>query len=82
MTCALKNLKGCLPDREKRNFHSDGLMKPIAALGAFLKPALVIVDSICGDLNFEEGEIPFKQTVCCWVRIRFRWMLTDVSSWV
>ena len=24
MTCALKNLKGCLPDREKRRFHSDG----------------------------------------------------------
>jgi len=58
MTCALKNLKGCLPDREKRKFHSDGLIKPIAALGAYLKPALVIVDSICGDLNFEEGGNP------------------------
>lgn len=58
MTCALKNLKGCLPDREKRKFHSDGLFKPIAALGAFLKPSLVIVDSICGDLNFEEGGNP------------------------
>ena len=58
MTCALKNLKGCLPDREKRKFHSDGLIKPIAALGAVLKPALVIVDSICGDLNFEEGGNP------------------------
>lgn len=58
MTCALKNLKGCLPDREKRKFHSDGLIKPIAALGAYLKPDLVIVDSICGDLNFEEGGNP------------------------
>ena len=58
MTCALKNLKGCLPDREKRKFHSDGLIKPIAALGAYLKPKLVIVDSICGDLNFEEGGNP------------------------
>ena len=58
MTCALKNLKGCLPDREKRKFHSDGLIKPIAALGALLKPSLVIVDSICGDLNFEEGGNP------------------------
>ena len=58
MTCALKNLKGCLPDREKRKFHSDGLIKPIAALAAYLKPSLVIVDSICGDLNFEEGGNP------------------------
>lgn len=58
MTCALKNLKGCLPDREKRRFHADGLIKPIAALAATLKPKLVIVDSICGDLNFEEGGNP------------------------
>lgn len=60
MTCALKNLKGCLPDREKRKFHTDGLIKPIAALGACLKPALIIVDSICGDLNFEEGGNPIQ----------------------
>ncbi len=60
MTCALKNLKGCLPDREKRRFHADGLIEPIAALGAALKPALTIVDSICGDLNFEEGVNPVQ----------------------
>lgn len=60
MTCALKNLKGCLPDREKRRFHADGLMKPIAALGTALKPDLVIVDSLCGDLNFEEGGNPVE----------------------
>ncbi len=58
MTCAIKNLKGCIPDHEKRRFHSDGLIKPIAALSAVLKPSLVIVDSICGDLNFEEGGNP------------------------
>ena len=58
MTCALKNLKGCLPDREKRRFHSEGLMQPIAALGAALRPGLIIVDSICGDLDFEEGGNP------------------------
>ena len=60
MTCALKNLKGCLPDKEKRRFHALGLMKPIAALAAVLKPRLVIVDSICGDLNFEEGGTPVE----------------------
>ena len=60
MTCALKNLKGCLPDREKRRFHADGLIEPIAALGATLKPALTIVDSICGDLDYEEGGNPVQ----------------------
>ena len=60
MTCALKNLKGCLPDREKRHFHAMGLTKPIAALGAALRPRLIIVDSICGDLNFEEGGTPVQ----------------------
>lgn len=60
MTCALKNLKGCLPDREKRRFHAMGLTKPIAALGTALKPRLIIVDSICGDLNFEEGGTPVE----------------------
>ena len=60
MTCALKNLKGCLPDREKRRFHALGLTKPIAALGAALKPGLIVVDSICGDLNFEEGGTPVE----------------------
>ena len=60
MTCALKNLKGCIPDHEKRRFHSDGLIKPIAALASVLKPDLVIVDSICGDLYFEEGGNPVQ----------------------
>ncbi len=58
MTCALKNCKGCIPDQEKRHFHSMGLHRPIAALAAALKPELTIVDSICGDLNFEEGGTP------------------------
>ncbi len=60
MTCALKNLKGCLPDAEKRKFHTEGLMKPIAALAAALRPKLTIVDSICGDLDFEEGGNPVR----------------------
>ena len=63
MTCALKNLKGCIPDREKRRFHALGLTKPIAALGAALKPRLVVVDSICGDLCFEEGGTPVQTNV-------------------
>lgn len=58
ITCALKNLKGCIPDHEKRQFHAEGLFKPIAALASALIPNLVIVDSICGDLYFEDGGNP------------------------
>lgn len=58
LTCALKNLKGCIPDREKRRFHSLGLHRPIAALNMALKTNLIVVDGICGDLTFEEGGNP------------------------
>lgn len=58
MTCALKNLKGCLPDGEKRRFHRLGLIQPIAALASALRPDLTLVDSLCGDLNFEDGGNP------------------------
>lgn len=62
MTCALKNLKGCIPDSEKRRFHTLGLHKPIAALAAVLarNPLLTIADGICGDLSFEEGGTPIQ----------------------
>ncbi len=58
MTCCMKNLKGCIPDSEKRRFHTMGLDKPIALLNTVLRPALHIVDSVCGDLSFEEGGNP------------------------
>ena len=58
LTCALKNLKGCIPDSEKRRFHSQGLHRPIAALNVAIKTDLVVVDGMCGDLTFEEGGNP------------------------
>jgi len=58
LTCCLKNLKGCIPDNEKRRFHTLGLHKPIAALNAILRPSLHVIDSVCGDLSFEEGGHP------------------------
>ena len=58
MTCCLKNLKGCIPDSEKRRFHSIGLHKPIAVLASLLKPNLHVIDGICGDLSFEDGGTP------------------------
>ncbi len=60
MTCALKNMKGCISDRSKRQFHTQGLHRPIAALNAVRSADLVIVDSICGDLDFEEGGNPVE----------------------
>lgn len=60
LTCALKNLKGCIPDSEKRRFHSLGLMKPIGYLGKALMPGLTVVDAIAGDLTFEEGGNPVR----------------------
>ena len=58
MTCCLKNMKGCIPDSEKRCYHNIGLHKPIAALNTVLKPHLHVIDNICGDPTFEEGGNP------------------------
>ena len=58
LTCCLKNMKGCIPDCEKRRYHNIGLHKPIAALNTILKPALHVIDGICGDPTFEEGGKP------------------------
>ena len=53
MTCCLKNLKGCIPDSEKRRFHAIGLNAPIAWLNKAIRADFCIVDAICGDLTFE-----------------------------
>jgi uncharacterized protein (DUF362 family) len=58
LTCALKNNKGIIPDREKRRFHSLGLHKPIAHLNTQARNDFIVVDGICGDLDFEEGGNP------------------------
>jgi len=60
LTCCMKNLKGCIPDSEKRRFHTLGLHKPIAALNAVIKTGYCVVDGICGDLTFEEGGNPVE----------------------
>lgn len=60
ITCALKNLKGCIPNSEKRRFHTMGLHKPIAYLSKAIRQDLIVVDGIMGDLNFEEGGNPVR----------------------
>ncbi len=58
MTCALKNLKGLLPNTEKSRFHRMGLHKPIAHLQAGIHQDFIVIDHICGDYDFEEGGNP------------------------
>lgn len=60
ITCALKNNKGVIPNSEKRRFHTMGLHKPIAHLNTVVKNDFIIVDGICGDLDFEEGGNPVQ----------------------
>lgn len=61
MTCALKNMKGCLPNAEKRRFHRLGLFGPIGHLAAALRQDFILADSICSDLTFEDGGNPVQQ---------------------
>lgn len=58
ITCALKNMKGLLPNPEKRRFHTKGLHGPIGHLAAGIRQDFILVDSICGDLSFEDGGNP------------------------
>ena len=60
VTCALKNNKGVIPNQEKRRFHTLGLHKPIAHLNTIAKNDFILVDNICGDLDFEEGGNPVQ----------------------
>ena len=58
ITCALKNLKGLIPNSEKRRFHTLGLHKPIAHLAAGIRQDFIVIDHICGDLELEDGGNP------------------------
>lgn len=58
ITCALKNMKGLIPNKEKRHFHATGLHKPIAHLNTKLHQDFIVVDNICGDWDFEDGGNP------------------------
>ncbi len=60
LTCALKNNKGVIPNTEKRRFHRLGLDKPIAHLNLAAPTDFILVDGICGDLDFEEGGNPVE----------------------
>lgn len=58
VTCALKNMKGLIPNTEKRRFHSLGLHDPIGHLSKAIHQDFIVVDHICGDPDFEDGGNP------------------------
>ncbi len=60
VACALKNNKGVIPNQEKRRFHTMGLHEPIAHLNTVVRNDFILVDNICGDLDFEEGGNPVE----------------------
>ncbi len=68
ITCALKNMKGLIPNKEKRHFHSMGLHKPIAHLNCGIHQDFIVVDNICGDLDFEDGGNPVTMN-CIWTAL-------------
>ena len=88
LTCALKNNKGIIPDSEKRRFHSLGLDKPIAHLNAAVRNDFILVDGICGDLDFEEGGNPLyagrlfaaRDPVLCdaWAAAQMGYAVSDI----
>ena len=77
ISCALKNLKGLIPDSEKRRFHTMGLHKPISILNKIVKQNLIIADGICPDPYFEEGGRPHEMNM---VVLSYDPVLTDVFA--
>jgi len=61
LTCALKNLKGCIPDSEKRRYHRLGVHDPVAMVNTLIKPAFALVDGLNPDPYWEEGGSPMKR---------------------
>jgi uncharacterized protein (DUF362 family) len=60
ITCSLKNLKGVMPRAMKTGFHGVDLDKAIAQLASVVKPDLIIVDGMQGDLFSETGHNPVR----------------------
>lgn len=65
ITGAVKNLKGCIPDSEKRRFHREGLHSLIALLPRIIPVDLIILEGLYGDLEFEEGGRPVQMDRVC-----------------
>jgi len=60
VTIGMKNLKGCLNDREKSRFHRLNLHQCIADLATVIIPDLTIVDATLCSLEWELGGMPVR----------------------
>lgn len=60
VTLSLKNLKGCIHDREKQRFHRLNLHNAVAELNTVLKPDLIVLDGIIGEMTAELGCDPVR----------------------
>ncbi len=59
-TMALKNLKGCLSDKDKKRFHSLDLEQCIADLNTVIPVQLVVADATLCSLSWEGGGEPVR----------------------
>lgn len=66
LSMGMKNLKGLIPDFEKRKFHANGLHKCIVDLNTMIKPVLTILDCRLVDLNYEFGGNPIYLNILIW----------------
>ena len=60
VTIGMKNLKGCIYDKEKSRFHRLNLHQCIADLNTILVPDLTIVDATLCSFNWELGGAPVR----------------------
>ena len=60
VTIGMKNLKGCIHDKEKSRFHRLNLHQCIADLNTILVPDLTIVDATLCSFNWELGGAPVR----------------------
>jgi len=57
VSLGMKNLKGLIPDQEKRRFHYGELNQAIADLTGLIKPGLTIIDGIVGSELYQPKEM-------------------------
>jgi uncharacterized protein (DUF362 family) len=60
VTLSLKNLKGCISDDEKQRFHRLDLDRAVAELNTVIKPDLIVMDAIVGEMTAELGCDPVR----------------------
>jgi uncharacterized protein (DUF362 family) len=66
LSMGMKNLKGLIPDFEKKKFHATDLHKSLVDLNSLIKPVLTIIDCRLVDIRHEFGGNPIKLNLMFW----------------